>query len=145
MLDFEAPPVVKVEGVYNVNTNRFEERENPRMWYVTKCPFRNEEKFSKPECGTLCYRNITNKQNDPYFRESIKIQKQRVEFSDDLVQYGDSRFKTLYKDQWDKFENQQEQAEEKRKKKKEQFEKDRKSFLQRHERKVFGQLEEKLT
>ena len=96
------------------------------------------------KCGGRMLRYIKDKHLDPYFRESIKLQKQRQEFSKDIIQYGDPRFEKFYKDQWDKFEQQKEAFEKEKQRKKESFEKQRASFSQRYERDAFGHLEEKL-
>ena len=96
------------------------------------------------KCRGQLLRYINDKHLDPYYRESLKLQRQRSEMANDLVQYGDPRFKNLYRDQWDKFEQQKEDYELKKKRDKEAFDKQQKSFLQRHERKLFGQFEEKL-
>src|SRR3990167_6553162 len=86
------------------------------------------------KCRTQLLRYVNDKHLDPYFGESIKLKKQRQEFSKDIIQYGDPRFEKFYKDQWDKFEQQKEAFEKEKQRKKESFEKQRASFSQRYER-----------
>ena len=103
-------------------------------WYVGYCK----------KCKQELIRFITNQAKDPYFRESLKLQKQRREMANDLIQYGDPRFEYLYKDQWNAFEQQKKDYEDSKRKKKEQFEGDRMNYVQRSDRKLFEKLEEKL-
>ena len=120
---------------YDLDTHKeYKNSEGFVEWYVGYCK----------KCKQKLIRFITNQNKDPYFRESLKLKRQRMDMANDLVQYGDPRFKNLYKDQWEKFEQQKEDYELKKKRDKEAFDKQQKSFLQRHERKLFGQFEEKL-
>lgn len=133
--DFDADARTHVNGVYNLDTGVFEEHrdEKRKEWYIGKCP-----------CGKECMRYITDKHLDPYFHQSLKLQAQRKEFENDLIQYGDARFESLYKDQWNKFEQQREEHEMTQKNKKKMFENQRKEFIHEDERKLFGRLEEKM-
>lgn len=53
-------------------------------------------------------RYITDKQEDPYYRESKQLQKQRRQMEIDMLQPDDPRFKKYYGDPYKKFYEQQE-------------------------------------
>ena len=52
--------------------------------------------------GHEAYRNITEKNRDPYYRDSEMVRRLRYTMRDDLVQPGDPRFKELYPEQYKK-------------------------------------------
>ena len=82
--------------------NEAEKKSNRYVeWFQSNCV----------RCKTKLIRQITDKQTDPYFRDSIKLKKQRMEMSKDLIQYGEVGFKTLYRKQWEEFEKQRENFE----------------------------------
>jgi len=64
------------------------------QWFFAECK----------ECEKGLIRYITDKGLDPYYRNSLYLKKQRLKFAKDLIQPGDPRFKTYYKDEWDKLE-----------------------------------------
>ena len=56
------------------------------------------------ECEKRLVRLIENKHQDPYFRFSKKLGRQRIRMAKDLIQPSDPRFKLYYKDEYDKIE-----------------------------------------
>lgn len=103
-------------------------------WFQAHCP----------TCQTKLIRYINDK-TDPYFYQSIKLRRQRDEFSKDLIQYGEYGFETFYKKQWEEFEKQKENWE----KAQIQKRKERDAFYEKHKlNKSFAkkvlEIEEKL-
>ena len=78
-------------------------------WYEAECK----------RCGKNLRRHITEKQSDPYFRQSKKLRMQREQMKKDLLQYGEDGFKTLYKKSWDTFQHNEEMLYNKGKREKE--------------------------
>ena len=123
-------------------------------FYCKKCkldqdlPFfkKNQFTFSTKcrRCRTELIRHADNPRTDPYYRESKKIMVQRHELEKDLVQYGDPRFKLLYKEQWEKFEQQKKDYEDAQEFKRIEFERQRDGLAQRYERKIFEKLGESM-
>src|SRR3990167_8167293 len=91
-----------------------ERHSNPwSEWFMAHCR----------TCKSKLIRYISDN-NDPYFRESLKLRRQRNEYKKDLIQYGQANFKTFYKEQWEKFEAQKEdweKAQIQKKKEKDEF------------------------
>jgi hypothetical protein len=55
----------------------------------------------EPHWGVPCkqaIRRITDKQFDPYYRDSEQLAKERIDHADDFLQPGDPRFNQLYGD-----------------------------------------------
>jgi hypothetical protein len=77
-------------------------------WYEGKC-----------KCGIILIRYITDKKFDPYYYYSPRMRYERDRMKKDLIQPGEEGFKTHYKKQWDKMEEDKESAELKEKKEKE--------------------------
>ena len=48
------------------------------------------------KCRRKLIRYVDNKNQDPYFRLSPKLRRERQEYSKDLIQPGQTGFKTLY-------------------------------------------------
>ena len=103
MIDFYCDKHGDFSSNYFVRENRF------GKWFVAKCP----------KCGSECVRYSTDKHLDPYFKKSEKMKREREKYRDDLVQPGDSRFKSLYPEQWDKMEEANEKWEARKRKEKE--------------------------
>jgi hypothetical protein len=56
-----------------------------------------------------CYRLITDKLSDPYYRESENLRRQQWQFRDAFLTPADSRFKTVYPVQWARIEKEMEE------------------------------------
>jgi len=95
-----------------------------------KREFRDTEWFSGncKKCGNLVKRHITEKQDDPYFYESMKIRYERECMKMDLIQPGETGFETFYKKEYDKMEL----AKEKWYNKEAEKKKARDAFLKKH-------------
>lgn len=61
----------------------------PVAWYNGQCPL-----------GHVCIRHITDKEHDPYYWMSDRIQRDRVELKDAMLIPSDPRFKLVYPDKW---------------------------------------------
>lgn len=61
----------------------------PTAWFVAYCPK-----------GHQMIRRITDKTTDPYYEQSIMIQRQRFELADAILTPDDPRFKVLYPKQY---------------------------------------------
>lgn len=96
----------------------FKERNQFGEWFASKCP----------SCERKLIRYVTEKASDPYFHTSLKLKKERTEYSKDLLQPGQEGFQTLYKKEWDAIENASEEWERKQREKKEE----RERFLKEH-------------
>ena len=83
------------------------------------------------ECGKKLVRYITEK-NDPYYRQSIKLKKEREKLKIDLIQPSDSRFRLWYRQKWLEMEKAAEQYEEEQKKQ----EQGRLDFYNKHKHNV---------
>jgi len=107
-----------------------------REYYIARCE----------ECNRDLIRFKDRPQEDPYYHLSKRVKIQRQQLAKDLVQYGDTGFKTLYRKQWLDFEKQREEYETKQKQKelgrKELL--DKNSTQRRALEKVFA-LEDKLS
>ena len=99
-------------------------------------------------CKRRLIRMITEPKNDPYFRQSKKIRRQRAEMAKDLIQPGEAGFQILYKAEYDKIERAREEAELKEKMKKRAdialYEKHRHNINEREAVKRVFQIEEKM-
>jgi hypothetical protein len=63
----------------------------PIAWYVGICPKGHE-----------AIRRITDKADDPYYRLSLLVRRQRVDMEDDFLTPDNPRFKQLYPEQYKK-------------------------------------------
>ena|SRR3990167_682342 len=72
--------------------------------------------------GHKVVRYIENKQNDPYFLRSKKMQVERQRLSRDIIQPGQTGFETYYKKEYDKIEKAREGWERKQEQKKKERE-----------------------
>lgn len=73
----------------------------PDARYVTHCPD-----------GHTCLRRIVDKHRDGFYYQSIKLQRQRMQMEDAMLQPHDPRFKTVYPQQWRKMQEEAEQQRE---------------------------------
>src|SRR3990167_5232169 len=73
---------------------------------------------SKRRCGKKLIRRISDRKNDPYFRLSRKVRKERDDLKIELLQPSNPKFQRYYKEQWDKIEENNEKYEQEQKKKK---------------------------
>ena len=60
------------------------------------------------DCGSLCYRRITDKNRDEYYVLSDKQKRLRQEAEIDMIQPGDPRFKKYYHKEWLELERKKE-------------------------------------
>lgn len=74
--------------------------------------------------GHKVVRYITEKDKDPYYRKSEKVQKELRKMKRDLIQPGEDGFKTYYSEQWKKIESASEEWERKQEEKRKQIEND---------------------
>lgn len=70
----------------------------PVAWYVGLCPL-----------GHSAIRHITDKHHDVYYRESVMLQRQRVELADAMLTPDDPRFALVYPQKWRELEEQREE------------------------------------
>ena len=70
----------------------------PIAWYGALCP-----------SGHLAIRRITDKINDPYYRDSLDMRRQQAEHADDFMLPSDPRFKYKYPVQWKRIQDEQAQ------------------------------------
>jgi len=75
----------------------------PRAWYTGECPQ-----------GHMVIRHITDKNTDPYYRQSLKMHRERQMAADDLLQPSDPRFRVVYPAQWEQMQAQRRAQEEAR-------------------------------
>jgi|SRR3990167_7050953 len=102
------------------------------------------EKFvSKCKCGEELMRLITEKHLDPYFRESEKLRRQRAMMEKELIQPSDPRFRTLYKDEYDRIEKAKENYENEIKKRKERITRYKKELVHDYDKEAVGKVLEK--
>lgn len=102
------------------------------------------EKFvAKCRCGKELMRLITEKHLDPYFYESKKLRRQRAEAENDLLQPSDPKFKTLYKDEYDRIEKAKEEYEAEIKKRKERIVRYKKELVHDYDKREVGKVLEK--
>lgn len=102
-------------------------------WFESKCR----------RCSKKMLRYITEKHKDPYFYDSLKLKRQRIEAGDDLLQPGQPRFKTLYKDEYDRIEKAKEDYENEIKKRKERIVRYQKDLVDSYDKKEVGKVLEK--
>lgn len=62
--------------------------------------------------GHMVMRFITDKNRDPYYHLSVKMQYERRRSADDMLQPNDPRFRIVYPRQWEKMEADRHAAEE---------------------------------
>ena len=93
-----------------------------------KSTFRGDEYFFAycRQCKKELHRYITERRTDPYYQESLKMRKERVMLSKDLIQPGQTGFQTYYRKQWLDIERKKEEYE----KKMEAYKKKREGFHQ---------------
>jgi hypothetical protein len=70
-------------------------------WFEAKCR----------KCSSKLKRYITGKEHDPYYFESKRVKIDRLKFSRDLIQPGQSGFQTFYRNEWLKMEETNEKLE----------------------------------
>lgn len=73
----------------------------PIAWYGALCPK-----------GHVSIRRITDKINDPYFRDSEYIRRQQGEHEDDFLTPADPRFRYKYPIQWARIQEEKRRREE---------------------------------
>lgn len=69
-------------------------------WFSAQCP----------DCGEKLIRYLTEIKNDPYYKLSPRVQKDRWLHRKDIVQPDDPEFKLFYPKQWQKMESLREKA-----------------------------------
>lgn len=73
----------------------------PWAFYIGFCPQGHEAR-----------RRITDKQNDPYYRNSEMIRRQRIDMADAMLTPDNPRFRVVYPAQWRKLEEERAKREE---------------------------------
>lgn len=71
----------------------------PTAWYVAFCPQ-----------GHRMIRRITDKSDDPYYYQSMFLQRQRMDMAMDLLTPDDPRFRILYPKQWEELYGKKQRA-----------------------------------
>lgn len=73
----------------------------------------HEENEDDEECGEECIRLVTHRDHDPYYWLSDKVNRERNEYSVDLLQAEQYGFKTHYGNPWGETEDKLKEREEK--------------------------------
>lgn len=81
---------------------------NGEEYFWSKCPL----------CYNKTVRYITEKFNDPYYRESIKVQIERDRFMKETLQPDEYKFRMYYEKEWKDIEKKKEMFEMKQKEEK---------------------------
>lgn len=80
---------------------KYHDNDLPQARYTGFCPK-----------GHMVMRFITEKNRDPYYRQSFKMYQERKKAADDLLQPSDPRFKQVYPQAWEKLQAEQRAREE---------------------------------
>lgn len=65
------------------------------------------------DCGTECIRHITHRDHDLYYQVSDKINRQRNEYADDVLQAEQYGFRSNFGEPWEEYNNRLKEKEEK--------------------------------
>lgn len=95
--DFDAWGIKRLNWGYDLDRNETYLPKLVRAWYYAKCPN-----------GHQCIRHITDKVDDPYYRESMFIRRERSEHADDFLTPDDPRFRIKYPQAWARLEKEKE-------------------------------------